>query len=138
MSDFLSHPVPAVVILLGLLVFFHELGHFVVGRLCGIAVETFSIGFGPRIFGVTLNGTEYRLSWIPLGGYVKFAGAHPSEEVPEGLAGQAFVKTSLAKRAAVPALELAMRGMLDAQHRQNLERVAALRRRQASCSKVQP
>ncbi len=90
---------PAVVILLGLLVFFHELGHFVVGRLCGIAVETFSIGFGPRIFGFTLQGTEYRVSWIPLGGYVKFAGAHSSEEMPAGLPGNAFIKTSLGKRA---------------------------------------
>ncbi len=100
MFEFLTHPIPAVVILLGLLVFFHEFGHFIVGRLCGIAVETFSIGFGPRIFGFTHKGTEYRLSWVPLGGYVKFAGAHPSEEVPPGLAGRAFLKTSLGKRAA--------------------------------------
>lgn len=99
LSQFFSHPLPAVVILLGVLVFFHELGHFVVGRLCGIAVETFSIGFGPRIFGFTRKGTEYRLSWIPLGGYVKFAGAHPTEEVPENLSGRAFRDTSLPKRA---------------------------------------
>lgn len=100
MTEFLSHPVPAVTILLGVLVFVHELGHYLVGRWSGIAVETFSIGFGPRILGWTSRGTEYRLSWIPLGGYVKFAGAHPAEEVPKGLQGIAFRDASLLKRAA--------------------------------------
>lgn len=99
MSPYFSHPLPAVVVLLGVLVFFHEFGHFIVGRLCGIAVETFSIGFGPPIFGFKRNGTDYRLSWIPLGGYVKFAGAHPSEEIPAGIPGMAFRDASLAKRA---------------------------------------
>ncbi len=99
MFQFFSHPLPAVVILLGVLVFFHEFGHFVVGRLSGIAVEIFSIGFGPRIFGFSHGGTEYRLSWIPLGGYVKFAGSHPSEEVPPNLKGIAFRDASLPKRA---------------------------------------
>ena len=99
MSQYFTHPVPAVVVLLGLLVFFHELGHFLVGRWCGIAVETFSIGFGPRIFGFTHSGTEYRVGWIPLGGFVKFAGSHPSEDLPSGLKGQAFLQTSLPKRA---------------------------------------
>ena len=99
MSSFISHPVPAVILLLGLLVFFHELGHFVVGRWCGIAVETFSIGFGPRLLGFRWRGTDYRLSWLPLGGYVKFAGAHPSEEVPEGLVGGAYLAAPVFKRA---------------------------------------
>ena len=98
-SQYFTHPVPAVAVLLGLLVFFHELGHFLVGRWCGIAVETFSIGFGPRIFGFTRSGTEYRVGWIPLGGFVKFAGSHPSEDVPSGLKGRAFLETSLPKRA---------------------------------------
>jgi regulator of sigma E protease len=99
MAEFFAHPIPAVILLLGVLVLVHELGHFVVGRLCGIAVEVFSIGFGPRIFGFTRRGTEYRVSWIPLGGFVKFAGSHPSEEVPEGLPGQAFRAVSLPRRA---------------------------------------
>lgn len=86
--------------LLGVLVLVHELGHYLVGRWCGIAVEVFSIGFGPRIFGWTSRGTDYRLSWIPLGGYVKFAGAHPAEDVPEGLKGIAFRDASLKARAA--------------------------------------
>ncbi len=99
MASFFTHPLPAVVILLGVLVFFHEFGHFVVGRLSGIAVEIFSIGFGPRLFGFTYRGTDYRLSGIPLGGYVKFAGAHPAEDVPEGLPGIAFRDASLPRRA---------------------------------------
>ena len=100
MSQFFSHPIPAVVILLGLLVLINELGHYLVGRWCGIAVETFSIGFGPRIFGFRRGGTDYQISWIPLGGFVKFAGAHPSEDVPAGLKGIGFLQASLPKRAA--------------------------------------
>jgi len=58
---------------LTVVVFFHELGHFLVARWCGVAVKTFSIGFGPEIAGFTDRyGTRWRLSWIPLGGYVKF------------------------------------------------------------------
>src|SRR5688572_31023792 len=58
---------------LTVVVFFHELGHFLVARWCGVAVKTFSIGFGPEIVGFTdRHGTRWRLSWIPLGGYVKF------------------------------------------------------------------
>ena len=56
-------------------VFVHEMGHFIAGRLCGIGVQAFSIGFGPEIFGYTAkNGTRWRLAAIPLGGYVKFVG----------------------------------------------------------------
>jgi regulator of sigma E protease len=99
MADFFSHPIPAVILLLGILVLVHEAGHFIVGRWCGIAVEIFSIGFGPRIFGFTKDGTEYRVSWIPLGGFVKFAGAHPSEDVPFGLKGAPFRSVSLTRRA---------------------------------------
>ena len=52
----------------------HEFGHFIVAKLLGIAVETFSVGFGPRLFGFNLGDTDYRVSAIPLGGYVKFRG----------------------------------------------------------------
>ncbi len=98
MSDFFSHPVPAVVILLGLLVFVHEFGHFIVGRLSGIAVEVFSIGFGPKLFGFSRNGTEYRISILPLGGFVKFAGSHPAEQMPQGLVGKPFLSAPLYQR----------------------------------------
>jgi regulator of sigma E protease len=58
---------------LTVVVFFHELGHFLVARWCGVAVKVFSIGFGPEIVGFTdRKGTRWRLAWIPLGGYVKF------------------------------------------------------------------
>jgi regulator of sigma E protease len=62
-------------LLLGPLVFFHELGHYLAARLFGIKSEVFSIGFGPEIAGWTdKQGTRWKLSWIPLGGYVRFAG----------------------------------------------------------------
>ncbi len=61
-------------IVLGLLVLIHELGHFVVAKLCGVRIETFSIGFGSRIVGFRYGETDYRISLIPLGGYVKMAG----------------------------------------------------------------
>ena len=58
---------------LTVVVFVHELGHFLVARWCGVGIKTFSIGFGPEIAGFNdRHGTRWRLSWIPLGGYVKF------------------------------------------------------------------
>jgi regulator of sigma E protease len=60
---------------LGLVVFFHELGHFLIGRLCGVKVEAFSLGFGPEFFGFDDRyGTHWRVAALPLGGYVKFLG----------------------------------------------------------------
>jgi regulator of sigma E protease len=61
-------------IVLGIMVLIHELGHFTVAKLCGVRIEAFSIGFGPRIFGIRYKGTEYKLCALPLGGYVKMAG----------------------------------------------------------------
>ena len=63
------------IILLGILVFVHELGHFLVARLCGVAVSEFSIGFGKKLWGrKDMQGTEWRIGAIPLGGYCKFLG----------------------------------------------------------------
>jgi regulator of sigma E protease len=60
-------------LVLTLVVFIHELGHFLVARWCGVSVKAFSIGFGPEIFGFNdRHGTRWRFAWIPLGGYVKF------------------------------------------------------------------
>jgi regulator of sigma E protease len=70
-------------IVLGIMVLVHEFGHFAVAKLCGVRVETFSIGFGPRLFGWRRGDTDYRLSLLPLGGYVKFAGDTPGE-LPSG------------------------------------------------------
>jgi regulator of sigma E protease len=61
-------------IVLGFLVLIHELGHFIVAKLCGVRVETFSIGFGTRLIGFRYGDTDYRISILPVGGYVKMAG----------------------------------------------------------------
>ena len=62
------------ILVLGVLVFVHEFGHFVVAKKSGIRVEQFSLGFPPKAFGITVGETEYCISWLPLGGYVKVAG----------------------------------------------------------------
>ena len=74
------------ILVLGALIFVHELGHFLVAKRAGVRVLKFSLGFGPKIIGFTRGGTEYLLSAIPLGGYVKMHGEDPKEEVadPEG------------------------------------------------------
>ena len=69
-------------IVLGLLVLIHELGHFIVAKLCGVRVETFSIGFGTRLFGFRYGDTDYRISLLPLGGYVKMAGELGGDGAP--------------------------------------------------------
>src|SRR3954451_9235084 len=62
------------IFILGSAVVLHEFGHFIVAKLLGIRVETFSVGFGPRLFGKKMGHTDYRISAIPLGGYVKLGG----------------------------------------------------------------
>lgn len=72
-----------VVVGLGLVIFIHELGHFVAAKWCDVHVETFSIGFGPPLFGICQfkwGETTYKLAWIPLGGYVKMLGENPEDE----------------------------------------------------------
>jgi regulator of sigma E protease len=79
------------ILMLGPLVLLHELGHYLVGRWCGVHAEAFSIGFGKEIFGWTdRKGTRWKVSWLPLGGYVKFAGdmtaaSMPIDEIPLSL-----------------------------------------------------
>src|SRR5436305_14981648 len=68
-----------VVLVLGVLILVHEWGHFIVARLFGVRVDVFSIGFGPRLFGVKRGATDYRISAVPLGGYVRMAGQDLSE-----------------------------------------------------------
>jgi regulator of sigma E protease len=82
----MSTNIVAFVIVLGILIFFHELGHFLIARLFGVGVEKFSLGFGPRIFGKTVGITDYRVSAIPLGGYVKMVGDEPGADIdPEDI-----------------------------------------------------
>jgi regulator of sigma E protease len=64
---------------IGFLIFVHEAGHFLAARLAGVRVEVFSLGFGPRLFGVVWRGTDFRLSLVPFGGYVMVAGQDPND-----------------------------------------------------------
>ncbi|MBV9568079.1 MAG: RIP metalloprotease [Hyphomicrobiales bacterium] len=72
---------------LGIVVFVHEFGHFIVGRLCGVGVWTFSMGFGPELFGFNdRKGTRWRIAAVPLGGYVKFYGDQNAAGLPDDAA----------------------------------------------------
>jgi regulator of sigma E protease len=88
----------AFVVVLGILIFFHELGHFLVARLFGVGVEKFSLGFGPRIFGRTVGMTDYRISAIPLGGYVKMVGDEPDAELDPKLVPYSFLHQHVFKK----------------------------------------
>ena len=98
---------------LTIVVFFHELGHFLVARWCGVAVKVFSVGFGPELAGFTdRSGTRWRLSAIPLGGYVKFLGddsvaSTPDREAAETMSPEerrrSFAAQSVGARAAIVA-----------------------------------
>src|ERR1700756_3948885 len=76
---------------LSLVVFFHELGHFLIGRWCGVKVETFSLGLGPELFGFNDRyGTRWRVAALPLGGYVRFFGDANNASSPEQAAMEAL------------------------------------------------
>src|SRR4051812_12079988 len=83
----------AVLFVFTLVVFFHELGHFLVARRCGVRVLTFSIGFGPELLGLTdRHGTRWKLAAIPLGGYVKFFGDESAASTPDRAAVEAMTE----------------------------------------------
>ena len=73
----------AFILVFGILVFVHEFGHFFMAKLVGIKVEVFSFGYGKRLFGFKRGDTDYRVSLIPMGGYVKFLGEDVFEEKRE-------------------------------------------------------
>jgi regulator of sigma E protease len=79
MSDFIISVV-AVAVVLGFMILIHEFGHYAVAKLLGVRVEVFSIGFGKRLLGFRKGDTDYRISAIPLGGYVKMSGENPMDE----------------------------------------------------------
>ncbi len=81
----LSSALPGIA-LLGIVIFVHELGHFLAAKARGVLVLRFSLGFGPKLIGFRSGPTEYQISWIPLGGYVQMAGDSPGEDgrMPEG------------------------------------------------------
>ena len=80
----MSISIIAIALVLGGLIFFHELGHFLLAKAFRVGVKTFSLGFGPRLAGFTLGQTDYQLSAVPLGGYVQMVGESPDAELPEG------------------------------------------------------
>ena len=79
------------ILLLGVLVTVHELGHFLVAKACGVKVLKFSIGFGPKLVGFTKGETEYQIALLPLGGFVKMAGDLPHEELSPEEASRGFL-----------------------------------------------
>jgi regulator of sigma E protease len=83
MHDFLVS-VAAFIVLVGLMVVVHELGHFCVAKYFGVRVESFSVGFGPRLFGIKYGDTDYKVCLLPLGGFVKMTGELPTETGAEG------------------------------------------------------
>jgi len=113
LGNTLLHYLVPFLFVLTVVVFIHELGHFLVARWCGVAVKVFSIGFGPEIFGFyDSKGTRWRVSWIPLGGYVKFiddenvasaSGRKVFEALPEAERKRSFQGKSLGQRAAIVA-----------------------------------
>lgn len=88
----------AFVIVLGVLIFFHELGHFLVARFFGVGVEKFSLGFGPRLIGKKVGLTDYFISAIPLGGYVKMVGEEPDADIPPADIPLSFTHKHVLKR----------------------------------------
>jgi regulator of sigma E protease len=103
----LAIALPAFIAVLTVVVFFHELGHFLVARWCGVSVKTFSVGFGPELLGYTdRRGTRWKLSAVPLGGYVKFIDDLNAASAPERGAAKvrgSFQSMSVWRRAAIVA-----------------------------------
>ncbi len=86
------------IILLSVLIFVHEMGHFLAARIAGVGILKFSLGFGPKIIGKKIGETEYVLSWIPLGGFVKLLGESGTEELSPEDEKRSFYKQTRWKR----------------------------------------
>jgi regulator of sigma E protease len=93
----------AVIVLLGVLIFVHELGHFLTAKFAGVSVLKFSLGFGPRIIGKKIGETEYMLSLIPLGGYVKLLGESEDDVLTEDDQKRSFLGQNVWKRMGIVA-----------------------------------
>lgn len=108
--------VVSAVVVLGLLIIVHELGHFWVARMMGVGVEKFSIGFGKALWTKQVGETEYRLAWIPLGGYVKMVGDDDEEDESKANQENAFNAKPVWRRflvvAAGPVANLIFAGMV--------------------------
>src|ERR1700712_3593923 len=105
-ADFVSWMwvgLPAFLFVITLVVFFHELGHFLVARFFNVKVDVFSIGFGREIVGFNdKRGTRWKICWLPIGGYVKFAGDADASSRPDA---GAAAKMTVAEREGVLALK---------------------------------
>ena len=89
------------VAVLGFLIFVHELGHFILAKVMGVGVKKFSLGFGPRIVSKKVGMTEYMISWIPLGGYVKMVGEEPDAELDASLIPLSYSHKGVGKRSLI-------------------------------------
>ena len=89
--------------MLGVLIFFHELGHFLIAKLCNVKVLKFSLGFGPKVMGKKMGETEYIISAFPLGGYVKMLGEENDEETIPEESHRSFSKQPVVARIAIAA-----------------------------------
>ena len=99
----MGHSAAAFVVVIGILVFIHELGHFIAARLCKVGVDVFSLGFGPKLFKKKYGRTEYCISAIPLGGYVKMVGEEPGATIDPADKALSFNHKSLAKKSFIVA-----------------------------------
>ena len=97
----MSTNIVSLIIVLGVLVFVHEFGHFILAKILRVGVEKFSLGFGPRIVGKKIGMTDYRISAIPLGGYVKMVGESPDSELDPSMIPLSFSHKSVFKRALI-------------------------------------
>ena len=111
----LGYAIPMIV-LLGLLIFVHELGHFLAAKFYKVRVETFSLGFGPKIIKFKKGDTVYCVSALPLGGYVKMYGDEPGKDVPAQLKAQSYLHKPVGQRIVIalagPLMNLAFAGVL--------------------------
>ena len=89
------------IVVLGVLIFVHEFGHFILAKIMGVGVEKFSLGFGPRLLGKKIGMTDYRISAIPLGGYVKMVGESPDSELEPDKIPLSFSHKSVLKRSLI-------------------------------------
>lgn len=96
-----TNPIVAFILLVGVVVFVHELGHYLAGRLVGVDVEEFSLGFGPKAVGFRRGLTEFKICWLPLGGYVRFYGSEIGNDPPPERRHRALLTSPVYKRATI-------------------------------------
>jgi regulator of sigma E protease len=89
------------IIVLGILIFVHELGHFLLAKRLGVGVLTFSLGFGPKLIGRKIGETQYKISAVPLGGFVKLIGENPEDETKEEDRSRSFSTQPIWKRLSI-------------------------------------